>query len=128
VDTNSIGDLSTAQIIARLLKIGKTVLIPFGNKRYDLVLDEDGVFKRIQCKTGRLKNGVIEFKTSSVDRAGKNIHYKGQVEAFGVYCPELDKTYLIPISKTGKKSCSLRVQESINKQVKKTNLASDFEI
>jgi PD-(D/E)XK endonuclease len=44
-----------------------TVLLPFGvNQRYDLVLDLDGHLVKAQCKTGRLRKGVVSFSTRSV--------------------------------------------------------------
>lgn len=128
MNTKEIGERSEGQVLAALLKAGKTILMPFGdNQRYDLVVDEDGVFKRIQCKTGRLKNGVILFKVSStVGRKGKNISYQGQVEVFGVYCPETDDVYLVPIEKVGVKEFSLRIATPKNGQKKDLHWAKDY--
>jgi hypothetical protein len=40
--------------MAALLRRGKKVLMPFSdNCRYDIVVEENGSFTRIQCKTGR---------------------------------------------------------------------------
>lgn len=67
MDPEAIGERSESQVVAAFLRRGRVVLRPFGdNERYDLVLDDDGVFTRVQCKTGRLKDGVIEFDTCSV--------------------------------------------------------------
>jgi hypothetical protein len=54
-------------VVAALVAVGKHVLLPFGdNLRYDLAYEEeDGSFVRVQCKTGRLVDGVILFPTSS---------------------------------------------------------------
>ena len=43
------------------------MLIPFGdNQRYDLVVEREGNFVRVQCKTGRVrKEGQILFNTCS---------------------------------------------------------------
>lgn len=49
-----------AAILARLSgREGVTILLPFGggNGRYDLVIDDNGTFSRVQCKTGRLEQG-----------------------------------------------------------------------
>lgn len=56
------GEISEAVVISELLKRNLTVSVPFGeNARYDLVVDDDGDFERVQCKTGSLKNGGYSF-------------------------------------------------------------------
>lgn len=57
-----IGDASTAMVLARLVQTGKLVLLPFSeNQRYDLVIDEGDRFVRVQCKTGRLRQGADQI-------------------------------------------------------------------
>ena len=61
------------------------------NHRYDLVLDLDGDFIRAQCKTGRLRNGVIVFNSESVRCNTKTAHrrgYVGDADVFLVHCPD----------------------------------------
>jgi len=130
-NTKTIGERSEAQIIAMFLRQGKVVLQPFGdNQRYDLVLDENGIFKRVQVKTGKLKNGVILFYTSSsiVRSKMKKRSYVGEVEFFAVYCPQNDKCYLIPIEATKTSVCSLRLNAPKNKQIKGILWAKDYEM
>ncbi len=71
-NTSHIGEISRTQIIAALTLQGKSVLAPLGDfQRYDLVIDEEGKFLRVQCKTGQLKNGVVRARpiiTSTVSR------------------------------------------------------------
>jgi hypothetical protein len=68
----------TEVVILSWLTGGKsvTVLLPFGggNGRYDMVIDDNGTFYRVQCKTVRLeKNGtVIAFNAAS-----STYHYYG---------------------------------------------------
>lgn len=47
---------------------------------------------------------------------------------FGVYCPETDGVYLIPVSDVGLNKGSLRVEPSRNNQSKKIRWAADFEV
>jgi hypothetical protein len=43
------------------------VSIPFGtNQRYDLIVDLGDRLVRVQCKTGRLRDGTIKFATQTV--------------------------------------------------------------
>jgi len=60
------GDLSVAMITAAFLRKQYVVLKPLSElSRYDLVIDKGSGFERVQCKTGRLRNGVIIFNTCS---------------------------------------------------------------
>ncbi len=116
-------------ILATLLAIGKTVLRPFGdNERYDLVIDEEGRFVRVQCKTGKLKAGALVFATSSHTYKGKSKDYRGQIEAFAVYSPELKKVYLVPVGVVGRREATLRIEPSKNNQVSGVRFASEFEV
>ena len=134
MNTKNIGDISEAQIIARLLLLGKTVLQPFGdNQRYDLVIDDRGKFIRIQVKTGKLKSGVITFNTCSstiIRRSVVGKNYKGDIEFFGVYCPQNNKCYLVPITEVSNSATkgSLRVDPTKNKQNYRCKYARDYEI
>ena len=57
MNSKDVGEISEGMVLAALLRARKIVLRPFGdNQRYDLVVDEDGTFVRIQCKTARLKD------------------------------------------------------------------------
>jgi hypothetical protein len=61
-----IGDVSTLAIMFGLRELGYELLVPFGeNSRYDLVIDDGVSLARVQCKTGRIRKGAVEFKTCS---------------------------------------------------------------
>ena len=61
-----IGDRSALAIAIALQGIGHAVYLPFGeNTRADFVIDDGTRLARVQCKTGRLRNGVVQFKTCS---------------------------------------------------------------
>ncbi len=94
------GARSEAAILHALVAAGKTVLMPWGaHHRYDFVLDEgDRRSTRVQCKSGVYRHGCVYFRTASADRRRPNGDpYIGQVDAFAVYCPELNASFLIPI-------------------------------
>jgi len=60
------GDRTTLAVMLALSRAGFTLLVPFGeNTRYDLVIDDGLQLSRVQCKTGRLRNGAILFPTCS---------------------------------------------------------------
>jgi hypothetical protein len=130
VNPKAIGEKSEAIIMAALLRHGFVVLTPFGdNQRYDLVIDLDGVFLRVQCKTGRLSRGAVVFNTcsSQAHRGGGHQSYAGQVELFGVYSPDLDKVFFVPVGEVGGRQGNLRVEPAKSNQAKGTRSAAAFE-
>jgi hypothetical protein len=55
--------------------------------------------------------------------------YHGEIDDFGVFCPELDAVYLIPIEDVPTESSALlRVTPSRNGQEKNVRLAAAYEI
>jgi hypothetical protein len=134
-DTNSVGEISEAAIIARFLQLGYVVLTPYGgNQRYDLIVeDNDGKFWRIQCKSAWIDEGgaVIRFSTANHNVTGKNRqsrHYRGQCDYFAVYCAELNKTYLIPVDQVGISQARLRLVPTKHNQEKYIRWAKDYEL
>jgi hypothetical protein len=120
--------------MAALVFQRKIVLEPLADYlRYDLVIDEEGRFLRIQCKTGRLRKGAIVFYPCSADSRSKQggcirKGYVGQVELFGVYCPDLKKCYLVPVDHVTTGQSSLRVDPPRSGQKKKIRWAADYEM
>jgi hypothetical protein len=127
-----VGLRSEAAILAELVRRGYAVLLPFGvNQRYDLVLDLDGRLVKAQCKTGRLRNGVIRFRTSSVmTTKTRNVRrgYSGEVDVFLVFCPETKSVYCVPEAKAAGNHMHLRVDPCRNRQQQGVNWASDYEL
>ena len=101
--------------------------------RYDLVLDDGAQLVRLQCKTGRMRLGAVEFATASSYAHHPNEkptqrHYRGQVDAFAVYCRETGGVYLIPIEELPLDRAYLRVSAPLNGQRKRVRFAKDYEI
>ena len=134
-DTKAVGDISEAMVLAEFLRIGKTVLMPFGDRcRYDLVLDEGTHFVRIQCKTGRLAAGTITFGTFSVVRDAttkkyvKKYYGRSEIDVYGVYCPETRKVYIVPVEHVAKNAGSLRVSPSAISRSRGGRKAAQYEL
>jgi hypothetical protein len=127
-----IGQRTEAVIACELMARGYRVLMPFGfNHRYDLVLDCEGVFVRVQCKTGRLRGGVILFATMSTRASMTCVSaksYAGEAEFFVVYCPDTDRIYAVPIEEAKAMCGRLRVDPTANGQVKGVRWASHYEL
>jgi hypothetical protein len=134
-DTSQVGEICRTQVIAALTLQGKRILVPLGDyQRYDLVIEEeDGRFLRVQCKNGHLINGAIVFHCTSVDSRsvpGRCVRkkYAGQIEFFGVFCPENGKCYLIPADAVTGYYCYLRVDPPRNGQKTRIRWAKDYEL
>lgn len=119
--------------MAALLKSGKKVLIPIGeNSRYDLVVDDGGKFLRVQCKSGRLREGVVKFNACSSGNARKPVRkdYAGEAELFGVYCADNDTVYLVPVTSVCRTEAHLRIEPALPNRNKHGSIkwAKDFQL
>lgn len=125
--TQTKGNITELKIATKLLEKGYVVSIPYGgNARYDLVVEKDNKFLRIQCKTARFKKFSVTFSVSSQHiLTGKRFNYKENIDYFGVYCPALDECYLVPVEITGKSECVLRTELPKFKR-KKSKLTKDY--
>jgi len=128
-NTKRIGDLSEIMVLSALIRAGYYVSIPFGeDHRYDLIAEKDNVPYKVQVKSGRLRKGAILFACYSVHvhRGGGMRRYAGEIDLFGVYCSDVDRTYLIPLSDTAAFSGSLRIEPPKNGQEKKVRWADRY--
>ena len=124
------GVQTEGKVLSVLLDKGYKILLPFGGgARYDLVYEEAGTFVRVQCKTATYSNGCVVFNSRSVSRRGENIHYHGDCDVFGVYCPGLNSVYLVPVDVVARGKGSLRVELPKNTcSMPSTLWAKDYEI
>jgi hypothetical protein len=78
-----------------------------------------------------LKDGCVVFRLRNSDaRRPNGVSYRGQIECFGVFCPENARTYLIPMTAltTSDSTATLRLRPARNGQRARVRLASEFEI
>jgi len=123
------GDATESRILHEFLRREIPVSIPFGdNERYDMVVESDGTFERVQCKTGRYKNGCVIFDCSNVNlHDGERHDYHGDIEYFAVYCDYTEEVYMLPVEETGRSEKSLRVEEP-EQTSSRITWAEDYEI
>jgi PD-(D/E)XK endonuclease len=131
----AIGDRTTLAVKLALQDVGYAILIPFGeNTRYDLVIDDGRKLSRVQCKTGRLREGAIRFSACSTYSHHPNPKfvrrdYAGQVDFFGVYCTDTGGVYLVPIKDANvQRQGNLRVSAPRNGQARRIRFAARYEI
>jgi hypothetical protein len=128
-----IGDRSTLAIMLGLQAAGHALSLPFGeNTRYDLLVEIGSRIARVQCKTGRMQNGSVCFPTLSsyAHHATPRFRWRGyigQIDYFGVWCPETGGVYLVPVDDVPPtRGATLRVEPARNGQRRRIRLAADF--
>jgi hypothetical protein len=133
VNTIKIGDISESKVLSRFLELGYTVLLPWGNgERYDLVIEREGKFLRIQVKTGRIyhKTGIIRCPMYNINGSSRQrMRYdSSEIDYFAIYCPDNDKTYLVDVREKSSSEIHLRFTPPKNNQRDGINWAKDFEL
>jgi hypothetical protein len=130
-----VGDRSTLAIMTALQAAGYGLYLPFGeNTRCDLILQRDDGLLRVQCKTGRLREGAIRFAVCSSYGHHRNPStvrrdYRGEIDLFAVFCPETQGVYLVPIGDVPFRSTAyLRVTTPKNNQHRSVRLAIAYEV
>lgn len=115
------GQASEALIKAELLSRGFPVLTPeYDNEPYDLVVDLEGDFHRIQIKTAYRNNpGTVQFETVTTRSRADGYErdaYDGRADVFAVYNPVLDEVYAIPVEDAATGKMEIRFEAPANGQ------------
>lgn len=129
MNTHEIGDRAEARVLAKLLERYVAVLLPFGNgRRYDMVVEcTDGSFKTVQAKNGRLRDGVVKFKAASFGPRAPKRGYQG-IDYFGVFCPDNDTVYLVPVADVPVGEAGLRIAPTKDNRKQGVHWAKDYVI
>jgi prevent-host-death family protein len=133
LDTNGKGLIAELEIELTAVRCGVPVLRPQEHSRCDLAFDVGGRIWRVQCKWGRLnaQRDVIVVSTAGARLSPRGwVHTpydESVVDLFGVYCGDLDCSYLIPVSRVaGQYQLHLRLTPPRNGQRACITLVEDF--
>jgi prevent-host-death family protein len=134
-DSNLKGAIAEQAFVLAAVKAGIPVLKPVSEHgRCDLALDFGGRLWRVQCKWGRLSDDgdVVIVHISGSRRAATGFvittYAEHEVDLFGIYCGDLDRCFLVPVSlAAGKHMLHLRIGAPRNGQRACINLASSFD-
>ena len=116
------GAVAEMAIAAAAVKAGIRVLRPLAEGgRYDLAFEVAGRFVRVQCKSAPRRGDVIVVRTgtSRLTPRGyvRTVYSASEVDAIGIFCPDNDECYLVPISElNGQATLSLRLAPAVNGQ------------
>ena len=136
MDTRHKGEIAKLKVMLRAADKGFFVSVPTTEGcRYDLVIDDYVRLWRAQCKYVTYKPsgsaGCVAVgltKCSGYHKKGKYRPYTRQdIDVLVVYLPETDEiVWLPPEVWEGKSAVQLRTAPTLNRQVKKTILTSQY--
>jgi hypothetical protein len=124
------GDVTEAAVLNAFVGLEWDVCVPWRHDcAYDLVVSPNGErFFRVQCKSGRERDGCVIFNCHSTDHGKGALPYYGRADVFAVFCPTRNEVYVLPVETTPKRGAWLRVEPSRNNQVRGVRLAADHTI
>lgn len=126
---SAIGARAEMAVASALHRAGYEIFVPLfaPHSRVDAVVAGPDRLLRVQSKTSRLVRGAITFRTCS-NTSNVPLDYRGEVDAFGVFSPELDRVYLVPIDHMPVRRGFLRVMPAANGQRSGIRWAADYEV
>ncbi len=112
---------------AALARTGGRVYAPLfgGDSRVDLIFEDGAGLDRVQCKTSRVVGAALVFQTCSNTNQVRR-DYRGEIDVFGVYSPELEQVFLVPVGHVPSRGCSLRLDAPRNGQQRNIRWAHDY--
>ena len=124
---SALGAQAELAVASALTRAGRQVYLPFfaAHTRVDLVFEDELGLHRVQCKTSRLRGDVVTFATCSNTKHVRK-DYRGEVDLFGVYSPELDQVFMVPVGDVPLRLGHLRLRPARNGQSKGIRWAADY--
>ncbi|MFA4874697.1 MAG: group I intron-associated PD-(D/E)XK endonuclease [bacterium] len=119
IHTGSKGKLAESLVLSELMKNGFHVAIPFGEYRYDFIVEHEGTCHKIQVKyVGHpSKRSTIPVLLHSFSRKGRVRYAACDVDFLIVYYQPETSFYIIPFKDVaGKSAVNLRLKAAGNKQ------------
>jgi hypothetical protein len=128
------GAAAESELAAAAIRLGVVVLRPLcEGARYDLVLDTSESLIRVQCKWARRTGGGLTVRTSTCRHTPRgyvrSTYYAFEVDAIGVFSPDTERCYLVPIADVaGRHGVCLRLEPAGNSQEANIRWARDYEL
>lgn len=127
--TKTKGSIAELAVASRLLRDGWHVLIPVGeNTRYDLVVEKEGRFVRVQVKYATPKNGALPVNCCSSNNWSVLQYTADEIDVIAAYDSVSKEIYFIPVEQIRKGHMKLRIEPPRNNQRLKVRFASDFSV
>lgn len=115
MNTNTKGRIAELIAITKYISLGYNVLQPVNKDGvYDIVIEKDGVFKKIQIKTARDLGDkyAVSFKSTSHNRKGNTVKYydSKEIDIFVGVDIYTGRVFQILFSESNKSEIYLRKQ------------------
>ncbi len=122
------GNASEAAVLQALTAASIHVLIPFGSGLpFDLAaVTPEGNLVRLQVKSGRVRQGCVEFNSSSTNHGRGQLHYRGRADVMAVHVPSLARLFMVPVHDCPSFRGYLRLDAARNGQRRRVRLAEDY--
>ena len=124
------GNAAEAAVLQALTAWGVHVLVPFGGGLpFDLAaVVPDGSLVRIQVKSGRVRNGCVEFNSCGTDHGQGRQHYRGRADLLAVHVAQLHRVFIVPVDDCPSYRGYLRLAAARNNQRRRVRLAEGYSI
>jgi hypothetical protein len=132
LSTDEKGAIAEAAIAYHALRLGVAVSRPLGDQPYDLIFETAIALVRVQCKWACRYGDVIVVRRyrnrRTADWLLRQVYSRERVDAFAVYCDELDTCYYLPFDAVPPRGyLHLRLARTRNNQKARISWAKDFE-
>lgn len=131
--SNQKGKLAESKALSRAVELGYVVSIPYIDCRYDMILDDGKDLIKVQVKYADGKSScsqgsvIVNLTYETRQRRKVYTYSKYEVDALVVYIPSIDQLCWFPNEVfANKKALCVRIGETLNGQLKYTNLAKDY--
>lgn len=131
---NHKGNVAELAIAKEAASLGLSVLAPLTeHERYDLVIGIAGRLLRVQCKWANCKGEVVAAHLARNRRGPEGFirrnYSADEIDAFGLYCGDLDRCFLIPIERiAGQWAIQLRLAPARNGQRAALHFADEYDL
>jgi PD-(D/E)XK endonuclease len=128
------GAVAEAAIAAMAIRLALVVLRPLcEGGRYDLAIDIGERLLRVQCKWASQRGSVLTVHCTTCRHTPsgylRTTYRAGEVDAIGIYSPDTDSCYLVPIEQVeGCSAISLRLHPTRNNQAQRVRWARDYSL
>ena len=124
---SEIGAAAERELAHALSCLGYDIYVPMfmPHSRIDFIAAQGAETVRVQVKSARLVGDAVVFHTCSYT-GNQARRYEGEVDAFGVYSPDLGTCCLVSNTDLSTRGCYLRTAPPRNNQRKGIRWARDY--
>lgn len=130
MNTHDKGNHAELRVAARLKNLGNTILTPYAEEtKYDIVVDTDSGFTRLQIKSSNYIDGCVKFSCHSsgwVEASEATQYTKEQIDGFAVYNHERNECYYIPLEEANDYSMTLNPDSESKHPIDRYLMAEHF--